>query len=398
MNNWLINRELLDSINNAFRYFSVLTLTGPRQSGKTTLCRKLFADLPYYNFEDIATLSAFQQDPKSFLTKHDEGMIIDEAQRFPDIFSYLQVIVDEQNFTGERKRKYIVTGSFNFSLMRKATQSMAGRTAVMTLLPLSTQEIDTVYPEAKTDTRILRGGYPAIWKTDDEGRNFLLSNYYTTYVERDLRSMINIKDLTLFNTFIRLCAGRIGSECNASALSVEVGVSVPTIQSWLSILEASYIIYRLHPYHANIGKRLTKTPKLYFHDTGLAAWLMGIRSEEQLSVHPLRGNLFENMVINDFQKYYFNRAERADLFFYRDKGQHEVDLLQMNADGKIHTYEIKASMTYRNDFFDGLHYIQNLLKDNFISGSLLYDGVQESIQQCDSYCNYRNFPNLLWHS
>ena len=398
MNNWLINRELLDSINNAFRYFSVLTLTGPRQSGKTTLCRKLFADLPYYNFEDIATLSAFQQDPKSFLTKHDEGMIIDEAQRFPDIFSYLQVIVDEQNFTGERKRKYIVTGSSNFSLMQKATQSMAGRTAVMTLLPLSTQEIDTVYPEAKTDTRILRGGYPAIWKTDDEGRNFLLSNYYTTYVERDLRSMINIKDLTQFNTFIRLCAGRIGSECNASALSVEVGVSVPTIQSWLSILEASYIIYRLHPYHANIGKRLTKTPKLYFHDTGLAAWLMGIRSEEQLSVHPLRGNLFENMVINDFQKYYFNRAERADLFFYRDKGQHEVDLLQMNADGKIHTYEIKASMTYRNDFFDGLHYIQNLLKDNFISGSLLYDGVQESIQQCDSYCNYRNFPNLLWHS
>ena len=200
MNNWLINRELLDSINNAFRYFSVLTLTGPRQSGKTTLCRKLFADLPYYNFEDIATLSAFQQDPKSFLTKHDEGMIIDEAQRFPDIFSYLQVIVDEQNFTGERKRKYIVTGSSNFSLMQKATQSMAGRTAVMTLLPLSTQEIDTVYPEAKTDTRILRGGYPAIWKTDDEGRNFLLSNYYTTYVERDLRSMINIKDLTPTST------------------------------------------------------------------------------------------------------------------------------------------------------------------------------------------------------
>ena len=398
MNNLLINRELLDSINNAFRYFSVLTLTGPRQSGKTTLCRKLFADLPYYNFEDIATLSAFQQDPKSFLTKHDEGMIIDESQRFPDIFSYLQVIVDEQNFIGERKRKYIVTGSSNFSLMQKATQSMAGRTAVMTLLPLSTQEIDTVYPEAKTDTRILRGGYPAIWKTDDEGRNFLLSNYYTTYVERDLRSMINIKDLTQFNTFIRLCAGRIGSECNASALSVEVGVSVPTIQSWLSILEASYIIYRLHPYHANIGKRLTKTPKLYFHDTGLAAWLMGIRSEEQLSVHPLRGNLFENMVINDFQKYYFNRAERADLFFYRDKGQHEVDLLQMNADGKIHAYEIKASMTYRNDFFDGLHYIQNLLKDNFISGSLLYDGVQESIQQCDSYCNYRNFPKLLRRS
>ena len=395
MNNQLINRKLLDSINKAFQYFSVLTLTGPRQSGKTTLCRKLFADLPYYNFEDIATLSAFQQDPKSFLTKHEEGMIIDEAQRFPDIFSYLQVIVDEQNFTGEKKRKYIVTGSSNFALMQKATQSMAGRTAAMTLLPLSSQEIDTVYPNAKTDTRILRGGYPAVWKTDDEGRNFLLSNYYTTYVERDLRSMINIKDLTQFNTFIRLCAGRIGSECNASALSVEVGVSVPTIQSWLSILEASYIIYRLHPYHTNIGKRLTKTPKLYFYDTGLAAWLMGIRSEEQLSIHPLRGNLFENMIINDFQKYYFNRAERADLFFYRDKGQHEVDLLRMNAEGKTHAYEIKSSMTYRNDFFDGLHYLQNLIKENLVSSALIYDGGQELMQKYDSYCHYRNLPKLI---
>lgn len=272
---------------------------------------------------------------------------------------------------------------------------MAGRTAVMTLLPLSSQEIDTVYPDAKTDTRIIRGGYPAVWKTDNEGRNFLLSNYYTTYVERDLRSMINIKDLTQFNTFIRLCAGRIGSECNVSALSVEVGVSVPTIQSWLSILEASYIVYRLHPYHTNIGKRLTKTPKLYFYDTGLAAWLMGIRSEEQLSMHPLRGNLFENMVINDFQKYFLNRAERADLFFYRDKGQHKVDLLQMNADGRIHAYEIKSSMTYRKDFFDGLHYLHSLIDERLASSALLYDGEQESIQQYDSYCHYRNFTKLV---
>lgn len=395
MNNQLFNRELLDSINNAFRYFSVLTLTGPRQSGKTTLCRKLFADLPYYNLEDISTLSAFQQDPKSFLTKHEDGMIIDEAQRFPDIFSYLQVLIDEQNFAENKKRKYIITGSSNFSLMQKATQSMAGRTAVMTLLPLSTQEIDTIYPDAKTDIRILRGGYPAVWKTDDEGRAFLLSNYYTTYVERDLRSLINIKDLTQFNTFIRLCAGRIGSECNASALSVEVGVSVPTIQSWLSILEASYIIYRLHPYHANIGKRLTKTPKLYFYDTGLASWLMGINTEEQLAIHPQRGNLFENMVINDFLKYYFNKAERAELFFYRDKGQHEVDLLRMNPNGSLHAYEIKSSMTYRNDYFDGMHYLQKLIKDRLVSSTLLYDGTQESHQQYDSYCNYRNLPEQI---
>lgn len=389
MDKHLINRELLLSIKNIFRYFSVLTLTGPRQSGKTTLCRELFAELPYYNFEDIATLSAFRQDPKAFLIKHDEGMIIDEAQRFPEVFSYLQVLVDEQNFSGDKRRKYIVTGSANFTLMQQASQSMAGRTAVMTLLPLSTQEIDNVYPEATTDSRIIRGGYPAIWQTDDEARSLLFSNYYTTYVERDLRSMINIKDLTQFNTFIRLCAGRIGSECNASALAVETGVSVPTIQSWLSILEASYIIYRLQPYYANIGKRLTKTPKIYFYDTGLASWLMGIRSEEQLSIHPLRGNLFENMIINDFYKYSYNRVERADLYFYRDQGQHEVDLLQLTPDNKLKAYEIKSSKTYRTDYFEGLHYLQKIMGDRIVSTAMLYDGEQEQFQQYDAYCNYR---------
>ena len=391
MDNILIDRQLLSSIKNIFQYFSVLTLTGPRQSGKTTLCRKLFAELPYYNFEDASTLSAVKYDPKAFLTKHKEGMIIDEAQRFPEIFSYLQVLVDEQNFAETEKKKFIVTGSANFALMQQASQSMAGRTAILTLLPLSSQEISNVFPEATTNLRILNGGYPAIWKADDEGRNLLLSNYYTTYVERDLRSMINIKDLTQFNTFIRLCAGRIGSECNASTLAVEVGVSVPTIQSWFSILEASYIIYRLSPYHSNIGKRLVKTPKLYFYDTGLASWLMGIRSEEQLAIHPLRGNLFENMVINDFYKHFYNHGERADLYFYRDQGQHEVDLLQLLPDGTLNAYEIKSGKTFRTDYFDGLHYLQKVLGDKLVSTAVLYDGSEEQIQQIDSYCNYRNF-------
>lgn len=319
MDNNLIDRNLLSSITDAFRYFSVITVTGPRQSGKTTLCRKLFATLPYYNLEEPSTLAMIQNDPKAFLTKHNEGMIIDEAQRFPDIFSYLQVLVDEQQIAGEMRRKFIVTGSANFALMQQVAQSMAGRTAVLTLLPLSTQEIDLVYPNTSTDMRILRGGYPAIWKIDDEGRNMLLSNYYTTYVERDLRSLINIKDLSQFHTFIRLCAGRIGTEFVASSLAVEVGVSVPTIQSWLSILEASYVVYRLYPYHANIGKRLTKTPKLYFCDTGLAAWLMGIRSQEQLSIHPLRGNLFENMVASNVAKQRRNRGSMrmVNRCFYR---------------------------------------------------------------------------------
>ncbi len=389
MNNQLIERDLLQSIKKAFRYFSVLTLTGPRQSGKTTLCRKLFAELPYYNLEDAATLAAMQQDPKAFLNKHREGMIIDEAQRFPEVFSYLQVQVDEQRMADSaEQQKYIVTGSANFTLMQQAAQSMAGRTAVLTLLPLSTQEINRIAPTCTTDMRILRGGYPAIWKTDDEGRDILLGNYYTTYVERDLRNMINIKDLSQFHTFIRLCAGRIGSECSASSLAVEVGVSVPTIQSWLSILEASYVVYRLHPYYANIGKRLTKTPKLYFYDTGLAAWLMGIRTEEQLAIHPLRGNLFENMVINDFYKRGYNCGERVELYFYRDQGQHEVDLLQVAADGKICAYEIKSGKTFRTDYFDGLHYLQKVLGDRLSGTCVLYDGEQELHQQYDAYCHY----------
>lgn len=395
MDNLLIKRDLLDALLKAFRYFPVITLTGPRQSGKTTLCRKLFAELPYYNFEDAATLLAVRQDPKAFLTKHSEGMIIDEAQRFPEVFSYLQVLVDEQRMQGNSSSRYVVTGSANFALMQQAAQSMAGRTAILTLLPLSTSEIGRVYPDCSTDTHILRGGYPAVWTADDEGRNLLLSNYYTTYVERDLRSMINIKDLSQFHTFIRLCAGRIGSECSASALAVEVGVSVPTIQSWLSILEASYVIYRLQPYYANIGKRLTKTPKLYFYDTGLAAWLMGIRSEEQLAIHPLRGNLFENMVINDCYKAGLNQGERPDLYFYRDQGQHEVDLLRVMPDGGVCAYEVKSGKTFRTDYFDGLHYLQKVLKERLNSTCVIYDGDGELAQPYDGYCNFRNWLQPL---
>lgn len=395
MDNNLIDRNLLLSIMDAFRYFSVITVTGPRQSGKTTLCRKLFATLPYYNLEEPSTLAMIQNDPKAFLTKHNEGMIIDEAQRFPDIFSYLQVLVDEQQIAGEMRRKFIVTGSANFALMQHVSQSMAGRTAVLTLLPLSTQEIDLVYPNTSTDMRILRGGYPAIWKIDDEGRNMLLSNYYTTYVERDLRSLINIKDLSQFHAFIRLCAGRIGTEFVASSLAVEVGVSVPTIQSWLSILEASYVVYRLYPYHANIGKRLTKTPKLYFCDTGLAAWLMGIRSQEQLAIHPLRGNLFENMVVNDFHKYFYNRGERPDLYFYRDQGGHEVDLLQVTPEGLLNAFEIKSGKTYRTDYLDGLHYLQKVLKERLVSTCVLYDGEHELFQPFDAYCSYRSLLKAI---
>lgn len=390
MNNELIKRTLDSVVSRMFQFLPVITLTGPRQSGKTTLCRHQFSSLPYVNLEDSATLSEVQFDPKGFLSKYPMGLIIDEAQRYPEIFSYLQVAVDEDRMQNQDNRHFVVTGSSNFALMQHAAQSMAGRTAILTLLPLSVSEILSKYPTATTSQLILRGGYPAVWNAGDEGRQIILSNYYTTYVERDLRQLINVKDLRLFHNFIRLCAGRVGSEFNASAMSVEVGVSVPTIKSWLSILEASYVLFQLQPYYANIGKRLTKSPKLYFYDVGLAAWLMGINTDEQLDVHPLRGALFENMVVCDFMKRSYNKGEQPQLYFYRDQRQHEVDLLEEFPDGSLRAYEIKAGMTFRQDYFTQLVYLKELLGDKLLSTQVLYDGTQENNQSCNGILNFRS--------
>lgn len=389
-NNILISRHLTSVISTTFNYLPVVTLTGPRQSGKTTLCRRLFGTLPYANLEDAATLAELELDPKGFVDKYPDGVIIDEAQRYTNIFSYLQVAVDDDRMTGARNRRFIVTGSSNFSLMKNVTQSMAGRTAVLTLLPLSVKELLNEYPYASTSQLILRGGYPAVWTAGDEGRQMILSSYYSTYVERDLRQLINLKDMRAFHSFIRLCAGRIGCEFNASALSVEVGVSVPTIKSWLSILEVSYVIYLLPPYHANIGKRLTKSPKLYFHDTGLASWLMGINTVEQLDVHPLRGALFENLVVSELMKRKYNQGEQPQLYFYRDQRQHEIDLIDEMQDGTLRAYEIKAGKTFRPDYFTQLAYLRSVLGDNLLSTQVLYDGDQENPQNVDGILNFRN--------
>lgn len=236
---------------------------------------------------------------------------------------------------------------------------------------------------------ILNGGYPAIWKADEKGRRILLSNYYTTYIERDVRKLINIKDLRAFQTFIRLCAGRIGQEFNASSLSIEVGVSVPTIKNWLSILAASYVVYQLFPYHTNIGKRLTKTPKLYFYDTGLAAFLLGILTEDQLDTHPLRGNLFENMVVNEMIKQNTYNGKDEQFFFYRDKSQREVDVLRICANN-IEAYEIKSSKTYSPTFFANLNYLKTLLPEKITKTMVIYDGEQENFQPNNGICNFRH--------
>jgi len=395
MSKQLISRTLASSISGVFSYLPVITLTGPRQSGKTTLCREQFPDLPYVSFEHAATLAEVQADPMAFFNRYPNGVIIDEAHHFPTIFSYIQVIVDEDRFQGNDQHHFIVTGSSNFALMEKITQSMAGRTAVFSLLPLSTQEIMSHQPDASTSKMLLYGGFPAVWMADNEAvRQSLLSNYYTTYIERDMRTLINVKDLQAFQTFIRLCASRVGQEFNASAVSNEVGVAVNTIRSWLSILAASYVVYLLHPYYTNIGKRLTKTPKLYFYDTGMAAFLLGITTEQQMDVHPLRGALFENMVINDMMKLDLNRGNNMQqLFFYRDKSQREVDVLRILPPNLVEAYEIKSAQTWNADFFANMNYLRPLLKERLLKTTVVYDGLQENPQTENGIINFRH---LQW--
>lgn len=395
MSKQLIDRTLALSMSDAFRVLPVVTLTGPRQSGKTTLCRELFPDLPYVSLEDAGILAEVQADPKAFFIRHPKGLIIDEAHHFPNVFSYIQVIVDEDRFKGIDQHHYIVTGSSNFSMMERITQSMAGRTAVYSLLPLSTSEIMSRQPEASTSKMLLYGGFPAVWMADNEIlRHQLLSNYYTTYIERDVRTLINVKDLQAFQTFIRLCASRVGQEFNASSVSNEVGVSVPTIKHWLSILEASYVVYLLRPYYTNIGKRLTKTPKLYFYDTGMAAFLLGISTEQQMDLHPLRGPLFENMVINDMIKLDLNRGNNMQqLFFYRDKSQREVDVLRILPPNLVEAYEIKSAQTWNSDFFANLNYLRPLLKERMLRTMVVYDGSQENTKMENGIINFRH---LQW--
>ena len=363
------------SISEAFRYLPVVTLTGPRQSGKTTLCRELFPELPYANLEDAAVMDEVQADPKAFLGKYPQGVIIDEAQNYPELFSYLQVLVDEDRFHGRSDRHFIVTGSNNFSLIEKVTQSMAGRTAVMTLLPLSTQEIMSHVPLVSTSQLILNGGYPAVWTADDGARPLLLSNYYTTYIERDVRRLINVRNLRAFQTFIRLCAGRVGQEFNASSISNEIGVAVNTIRSWLSILNASYVVHLLQPYYANISKRLTKTPKLYFYDTGLACALAGIKTVEQLVHDPLRGGLFENLVVLEKMKLSFNAGERPALYFYRDSNGVEVDMVE-HSGRKLFPTEIKSSATFNPDFCKNLAKFAERYSDKCEHPSVVYCGKE----------------------
>lgn len=341
-----IPRAMGQAIVEASRYFPVITLTGPRQSGKSTLFRHLFPHVSYISMEDPDTRLKVQADPRSHLNAYRKGVIIDEIQRMPELLSYIQTIVDEWPDS-----KFYLTGSSQFSLLKNVTQSLAGRTAVFELLPLSLDEIADVTGDS-VDGILYKGFFPAIWSGKNVPRLFY-PNYVKTYLERDVRDILAIRNLDTYQRFVRLCAARIGSVFVASELSNELGVSVNTINSWLSVLQASYIVYMLPPFYANTRKRLTKSPKIYFTDCGLAAYLLEIDSPQYLWNDKMRGHLFENMMVMQFLKKRYNEGKDGGLYFYRDSNGNEVDLLVKS--GSVYDcYEIKSSATFHPDYTKGL--------------------------------------------
>lgn len=362
-----IPRLLSCKIREAHDHFKVLVITGPRQSGKTCLCRNLYPNYTYVNLENISDRAAAMSDPTSYLEALGESAIIDEVQNVPELLSMIQVRIDENP-----SLRYILTGSSNFSLLESISQSLAGRAAMFNLLPFSLQEIHTATESKNTDELLWMGNYPGVIANGIPPFIFY-QNYYNTYVERDLRSYLKLKNIVNFDTFMRLLASRVGSEFNASAIAREVGVSSNTISEWLSILTTSYIAFPLRPYYINIGKRFTKMPKIYFYDTGLLSYLLGIEKPEQLGNHILRGAIFENYAIGELLKRRLNQGKDACLYFYRDSSGCEADALISTAAG-IELYEIKSSKTLRPDFMANMKYLKSKI-ERVLSTTVIYDGI-----------------------
>lgn len=343
----MIKRQLAPYLEQVFKKYPVVTLTGPRQSGKTTLCRAVFPNMPYVNLEALDQRQYAVDDPRGFLSQFPNGAILDEIQRTPDLPSYLQEIIDEAG----RNSLFILTGSQNLQLANTVSQSLAGRTAVLNLLPLSVPEVVSASDVSVVEELIFTGGYPRIYDQDLNPTR-ALSDYVATYVERDIRELSSIESLPEFRRFMQLCAGRVGQIINYNNLGNEAGVSGPTIKKWIGLLESTYIAFSLRPYFRNISKRIIKSPKFYFYDVGLACYLLGIESPEQLRSHPLRGALFENLVVSECLKYRFNLGKQSNLFFYRDSSGNEVDLVLEQALEPI-LLEAKASSTLNKSFARG---------------------------------------------
>ncbi|NGX56157.1 MAG: hypothetical protein K1060chlam5_00392 [Candidatus Anoxychlamydiales bacterium] len=384
----MYKRILTSYIQELAKKYPVITILGPRQSGKTTLVKKAFPNKPYVNMEDFDNRSLASLDPKSFMQAYPNGAILDEVQRTPNLLSYIQVKVDEE----DKKGMFILTGSHQAQLHSAISQSLAGRTSILKLFPLSMQEIENTNIKDSVEDIILKGGYPRIYKENLPISN-AYSSYFQTYVERDIREILQIKDIVLFERFIKLIASRVGQLINYASLAVDVGVSSTTIKEWIAVLEATYILVKLEPYFENFGKRLIKAPKIYFVDTGLACYLLGIETKKQLISDSLYGNLFENFIVMELIKARYNQALDPRLYFYRDISGKEIDLLYQKGSNLI-PIEIKSSKTFNPSFLNNLNYFHKQSK-KAIDGAIIYDGNKtQNIQNFKLYTP-KNCFNLM---
>jgi uncharacterized protein len=365
----MIHRHVEETLGSLISGYPAITITGPRQSGKTTLARAYFPSKPYVSFENPDIRSDAQSDPRSFLKRYDGGAIFDEVQRFPELLSYLQQIIDE----GSKTCRFILTGSQQFGLKSKITQSLAGRTALIHLLPFSFMELYKNAPEKPVLEEVLYTGlYPPIHDRRLDPQRWY-ADYVQTYIERDVRSLLNIKDLSVFQLFLKMCAARSGKLVNLSEMAADCGITHNTAKEWISILEASYIVHRISPYFNNFGKRLVKTPKLYFYDTGLMSYLLGILSPDHLTAHPDRGALFETFIVSEIMKRSYNSGRTPSLYFWRDRSGNEIDGI-IDKGISLLPVEVKSGRTVASDWFSPIKKWKAIIGNRSENGILLYGG------------------------
>jgi hypothetical protein len=365
----MIPRQAAAVLQRLAQGYPILAITGPRQAGKTTLAKATFPDKRYVSLEDLDERAFAEEDPRGFLARFPDGAILDEAQRCPALFSYLQTLVDAE----KRMGMFVLTGSQQFGLLSNITQTLAGRAGMVQLLPFSLQELQAGnVPVSSLDDMLWRGMYPPIYDRNLSPEQWF-ANYVMTYVERDVRQIIEVQNLSLFQRFIKMCAARAGQLINLTSLANDCGVSHVTIRSWLSVLEAGYVVFLLQPHHQNFGKRLVKTPKLYFHDTGLAAFLLGISDPEHLSIHSARGALFENFVVSELLKRRYNQGLQSNLYFWRNNTGNEVDVV-IDQGEKLVPIEVKSGQTFTTDYLSGINKWMKFAGDASMTPHLVYGG------------------------
>ena len=388
MSELYLNRSIEAVIMEAFQYFSVISVTGPRQSGKSTLLKHLFPQYKRYSLKDVNVREFAERDPVAFLNQHPEGMFIDEVQKVPALLEYIQGIVDDNPSC-----KFLLTGSSNLELLHELCESLPGRAGVFELLPMTYQESVFSSEEKPLDVFLYDGLYPSICARKNKARLFYPS-YVKTYLERDVRDLLKIKDMLLFTRFMRLCAGRIGSVFNATDLASNLGVDHKTITQWLSVLQASYLVTLLPPYYENISKRLVKSPKLYFNDPGLACYLLDIETPRQLERDKMRGAIFENFVVMEVLKHRYNQGLEGGVYFYRDSNQNEIDIL-LKEEGEITAIEVKASMTYHTSFERCISRLSDWVATPVTKRAVIYAGDFENNIAAIQIVNYKHLQSFL---